>query len=276
MSEALRNSREYGYDTPLNIPFNYASFKKKRDANILSLNAAYERNWSREGINLIHGTASFVSPETLSIILEDGTGTEIVTAKHICIATGGSPIIPPIPGAEHGITNEGFFELEELPKKIAIVGAGYIAVEIAGMLIAVGVEVHMFIRGETLLRSFDPMIQDTMTARYEAVGVKIHRGYTAFEKIESLAKDGERKKLRLSWDRGDMEVDELLWAVGRKPETKSLDLEKAGVKIDEKGYVAVDGFQNTSAEGVYALGDVTGQLELTPGMLAHSSHIRHN
>lgn len=273
MSEALLNSREYGYDTPLNIPFNYASFKKKRDAHIISLNAAYERNWSREGISLLHGTASFVAPKTLSIILEDGTGTEVVTAKHICIATGGSPIVPSIPGAEYGITNEGFFELEELPKKIAIVGAGYIAVEIAGMLNAVGVEVHMFIRGETFLRTFDPMIQATMTARYEAVGVKIHKGYKAFEKIENLAKDGESKKLRLSWDGGEFEVDELLWAVGRKPETKSLDLEKVGVKVNEGGYVAVDDFQNTSAEGVYALGDVTGQLELTPGDSVHSRHI---
>jgi glutathione reductase (NADPH) len=149
-----------------------------------------------------------------------------------------------------------------------VVGAGYIAVEMAGMLNAVGVEVHMFIRGDTFLRSFDPMIQETMTARYESVGVKIHKRYKGFEKIERLSDGkGDEKKLKLTWEGGELVVNELLWAVGRKPETDSLELENAGVKVNEKRYVVVDKFQNTTAEGIYALGDVTGQLELTPGMI---------
>lgn len=115
-----------------------------------------------------------------------GSGKARYAAKHICIASGGYPIVPKdIPGAEFGITNEGFFDIEILPSKIAIVGAGYIAVEMAGMLNAIGVEVHMFIRGETFLRTFDPMVQDVMTKRYEAVGVKIHRGSKGF-RSESL------------------------------------------------------------------------------------------
>jgi glutathione reductase (NADPH) len=155
-----------------------------------------------------------------------------------------------------------------------VVGAGYIAVEMAGMLNAVGVEVHMFIRGDKFLRSFDPMIQETMTARYESVGVKIHKGYKGFEKIEKLSDGkGDEKKLKLTWEGGEMVVNELLWAVGRSPETKSLELENIGVKTNEKGYVVVDRFQNTTAEGIYALGDVTGQLELTPGM-TFKLHIR--
>ena len=226
---------------------------------------------SREGITLVHGTAKFTSPKTLSVALEDGSGTRTFKSEHFCIATGGSPIVPEdIPGSEHGITNEGFFALEELPKKIAVVGAGYIAVEMAGMLNAVGVEVHMFIRGETFLRTFDPMIQKTMTARYESVGVKIHRGYTGFERVELVKAGGkgEEKVLRLvgkDLEGREMIVNELLWAVGRRPETESLHLEDIGVKKGVKGYVVVDKFQNTSVEGVYALGDVTGQLELTPG-----------
>jgi glutathione reductase (NADPH) len=269
MAEALRDSRHYGFATPANIPFDFATFKKKRDADILSLNHAYESNWSREGITLVHGTAKFISRKTLSVELEDGSGEKIFKGKHICIATGGYPIVPQIEGAEFGITNEGFFALEELPKRIAIVGAGYIAVEMAGMLNAIGVEVHMFIREEKFLRSFDPMISETMTARYESVGVMIHRGYNGFQRVENLGVEGGEKILKLVLEGGDsLEVNELLWAVGRSPETKSLELEKVGVKIDEQGCVVVDKFQNTSVEGVYALGDVTGQLELTPGLFS--------
>lgn len=148
---------------------------------------------------------------------------------------------------------------------MAIVGAGYVAVEISGILRELGVEVHMFIRGETFLRSHDPIIGETMTGHYEDIGIKIHRGFKGFEKIENLAKEGEDKNLKLTWDGGEMEVGECLWAVGRKPETESLGLEAAGIKLGEKGHIVVDEFQNTSTAGVYALGDVTGQKELTPG-----------
>ena len=187
---------------------------------------------------------------------------------QVCISTGGYPIVPAdIPGASYGITNDGFFALDVLPKKIAVVGAGYIAVEMAGMLNAVGVEVHMFIRGTTFLRTFDPMIQNTMTKRYEDVGVIIHKGYQGFASVESIGVEGGEKLLRLTEKNGDvMEFGELLWAVGRAPETASLKLDVAGVNLGSKGHIAVDKFQNTSAEGIYALGDVTGQLELTPGL----------
>lgn len=275
MAEALRDSVHYGFETPANIPFSFASFKKKRDAHIESLNGIYESNWNREGIELLHGTASFVNTKEMDIELQDGTGKVRVKSDHICLATGGYPVIPSekdIPGAEYGITNEGFFDIEELPSKIAVVGAGYIAVEMAGMLNAVGVDVHMFIRGETFLRSFDPMIQSTMTERYESAGVKIHSGYEGFEKVERVIDGkGDGKVLKLFLKGGEfMEVNELLWAIGRKPETESLGLKNVGVKTGEKGYIAVDKYQNTNVEGIYALGDVTGQLELTPGRISHT------
>ncbi|PQE03197.1 glutathione-disulfide reductase protein [Rutstroemia sp. NJR-2017a BBW] len=275
MSEALRASRHYGYDTPTNIAYSYPTFKQKRDAKIASLNRAYESNWSREGITLVHGTAKFVSPQTISVSLEDGSGVETFKADHICIATGGYPIIPKgVPGGQHGITNEGFFELEELPKKIAIVGAGYIAVEMAGMLNAIGgIEVHMFIRGDKLLRKFDPMVSETMTKTYEAAGIIIHRGYKTFARVEMFSgkKKAEEKVLNLRWDDDDgkgLVVNELLWAVGRKPATENLDLEVVGIDTNDRDYIKVDGFQNTSVPGIYALGDVTGQLELTPVAIA--------
>lgn len=272
MAEALRASQHYGYETPSNIPFNYAAFKAKRDANIAKLNGIYDANWQREGITLVRGNAKFIAAKTIAVALENGSGVETFKAEHICIATGGTPIVPRIPGAHFGITSDAFFGLKELPKKIAIVGAGYIAVEMAGMLKAIGgIEVHMFIRGDEFLRKFDQMISETMTRTYEDAGIVIHRGYKGFARVEmwSGKKQSEEKVLNLRWDGDDgkgLVVNEVLWAVGRSPETESLDLGAVGVMTDEKGHVKVDGFQNTSVEGVYALGDVTGQLELTPGM----------
>ncbi|ESZ98957.1 hypothetical protein SBOR_0615 [Sclerotinia borealis F-4128] len=274
MSEALRASQHYGYETPSNILFNYATFKAKRDANIASLNRGYEANWAREGITVVRGIAKFISPQTIAVALEDGSGVETFEAEHICIATGGKPIVPKIPGAQYGITSDGFFGLEELPKKIAVVGAGYIAVEMAGMLNAMGgIEVHMFIRGDTFLRKFDPMISETMTRTYEEAGIVIHRRYKEFARIEMFngKKMMEEKVLNLRSDGDDgkgLVVNEVLWAVGRSPETEALDLGVVGVQTDERGYVRVDEFQNTSAGGIYALGDVTGQLELTPVAIA--------
>lgn len=273
MAEALRDSKEYGFATPDNIPYDFASFKKKRDANIKGLNAAYENNWSREGIDVLHGTAKFVGMKELEIDLQDGSGKVTVAGKHICIATGGNPEVPKdVEGSEYGITNEGFFAIEELPSKIAIVGAGYIAVEMAGMLKAIGIEVHMFIRGNTFLRSFDPMIQETMTERYEDVGVVIHKSYKGIEKIERISDGpGDKKVLHVTVAGEKLVFNELLWAVGRTPEIESLNLDIAGVKTGPKGYITVDDYQNTSAEAIYALGDVTGQLELTPGKHLYQS-----
>lgn len=267
INEMLEAGKHYGYDIPENIKFDYTHFKNSRDAVIKRLNGAYENNWSREGIDLVHGRAKFVDPKTIEVALVDGSGTARYTAPHILLATGGRPSIPDIPGAEHGITSDGFFEMEELPPKVAVVGAGYIAVELAGVTNAANVETHMFVRGQTFLRKFDPMVQQTMTDRYEATGVKLHRGHTGFKEIK-LIRDGKGKDKLIKLignDGSEMEVNELLWAIGRLPEVEDLHLDVPGVKLSHGGFVVVDEYQNTSVEGVYALGDVTGQAELTPG-----------
>ncbi|GFF23688.1 glutathione reductase [Aspergillus udagawae] len=269
INEALHVGEHYGYDIPKDIKINYRQFKETRDAVIKRLNGAYERNWGKEGIDLVHGRARFVEPKVIEVTLNDGGKTRY-SAPHILIATGGRPIIPPVKGAEHGITSDGFFEIEELPPKVAVVGAGYIAVELAGVMAAVGVETHMFIRGETMLRKFDPMIQKTMTERYEATGVRIHRKHGGFKEVQ-LLKDGKGKDKVLKLignDGSEEEFNEVLWAIGREPEVGDLDLEIPGVKLNEGGHVIVDQYQNTSAEGVYALGDVTGVAELTPVAIA--------
>ncbi|MCJ1265211.1 Glutathione reductase [Lobaria immixta] len=270
ISETLKDGVHYGYDIPKYTPFNFAEFKSKRHANIKNLNNAYERNWKRENIELVRGNATFKSENELEVELQDG-GKANYTAPHILIATGGHPTKPEgIKGAEYGITSDEFFDIEELPKKIAFVGAGYIAVELAGVMNAIGVETHMFIRGERFLRNFDPMIQETLTKRYEDAGVKIHRNHKGFKEVVSL-KDGKgnEKLLKLIGNDGaTIEVNELLWAIGRAAETETLNPAKVGVKKTSKGHVEVDSYQNTSVNGIYALGDVTGQAELTPVAIA--------
>ena len=260
----------YGYKIPQDIKFDFAEFKRKRDAHIEGLNGAYERNWSREKIDLVHGTATFKGQKEVEVDLEGGKKT-MFTAPHVLIATGGYPIKPhDIPGAEVGITSDGFFDIEHLPPKMAFVGAGYIAVELAGVMNAIGVETHLFIRGDTFLRTFDPMIQQTLTQRYEDAGVIIHKNHKGFKEIVQLREGkGEHKLLRLVERSGEeMEVNELLWAIGRTPEVDKLNLDKIGIKLARKGHIEVDEYQNTSVEGVYALGDVTGQAELTPVAIA--------
>lgn len=273
ISETLKDGVHYGYDIPQDTPFNFADFKKRRDANIRNLNNAYERNWERENIELVRGNANFKSEKEIEVELQDG-GKATYTAPRILIATGGHPIKPEgIKGAEYGITSDGFFDIEELPEKIAFVGAGYIAVELAGVMNAIGIETHMFIRGERFLRNFDPMIQDTLTKRYEDAGVKIHKNHKGFKEVVSL-KDGRGKGKLLKLignDGATIEVNELLWAIGRAPEIETLNPAKVGVKQTSKGHIEVDAYQNTSVDGIYALGDVTGQAELTPGKLSYLS-----
>ncbi|KAF2808167.1 uncharacterized protein BDZ99DRAFT_488934 [Mytilinidion resinicola] len=285
VNETLKGAGHYFYDVPADVKFHFDKFKKRRDESIRRINGAYERNWEKEGIELVHGTATFTGPKEVVVDFQDGSGKQAFTAPHILIATGGYPILPEIEGARHGITSDGFFDIETLPRKIGIVGAGYIAVEMAGMLNAIGVETHMFLRGETFLRSFDPMVQETMTKAYEDAGVVLHKGYPGFEKIERLDKvdavagkdvhekltegPSPQKELKITDKKGRVsEFNELLWAIGRAPEIKDLGLEKIGVKLTKSGHVAADEFQNTSVEGVYALGDVTGKAELTPVAIA--------
>lgn len=272
VNEMLEHAAHYGYEVPKDVKKDYGHFKRTRDATIERLNGIYERNWNREGIDLVQGTAKFTAPKEIEVDLQDGSGKKRYAAPHVLVATGGYPIVPNIPGAEHGITSDGFFEIDELPPKLAVVGAGYIAVELAGVMHAVGVETHMFIRGDEFLRKFDPMIAKTMTKRYEDTGMHIHKNYKGMKEVK-LLRDGKgaEKLLKLTFDDGsEMEVNEVLWAIGRAPQVENLNLGVTGVKQKAGNYIVVDEFQNTSVDGIYALGDVTGQAELTPGMPLHT------
>ena len=189
------------------------------------------------------------------------------SGEKITIAVGGQPSVPSeeqIPGAGLGIDSDGFFALETQPARVAVVGAGYIAVELAGIFNALGTETHLLVRGETVLRTFDPILQDTLTPWLEKTGVNLHRS-THVTRVEGV-KGGP---LTVHTDNGPpIEVDVLLWAIGRHASTKGLGLEEVGVKLDKKGDVVVDEYQNSNVPGIYAIGDVQGKWLLTPVAIA--------
>lgn len=246
--------------------FDWAAFKIQRDAYIKRLNGIYESNFKKEGVDYHLGHARITSPTTVEVTRADNTKYTL-TAPEICVSVGGRPTIPSedtIPGANLGITSDGFFELAEQPKRVAVVGAGYIAVELAGVFNALGSETHLIIRHETVLRTFDPTLSETLTPWMEHCGVKIHKS-TNVVRVE-----GEKgKTLTVKTDKGeDIQVDVILWAIGRHANTEGLGLKEVGVKTDEKGDIVVDEYQNSSVKGITSIGDVQGKWLLTPVAIA--------
>ncbi len=274
IAETIHDAKSYGFSVQETAPFDWTTFKHKRDAYVKRLNGIYERNLANDKVEYVHGWAKLLNRNEVEIVLDDGSKAT-VRAKKILVATGGNPTAPPaIPGGELGINSNGFFDIETQPKKVAIVGAGYIAVEFAGMFNALGTETHLFIRYDNFLRSFDPMIQETVTKEYERLGVHLHR-QSHPSKIE---KDPSTGKLTLHYNDDKSAVsgiDHLIWAIGRTPATKDIGLGEAGIKLNATGHITVDQFQNTSVDNIYALGDVTGQVELTPVAIAAGRRLAH-
>ena len=186
------------------------------------------------------------------------------TADHITIATGGKPAIPAIPGAEYGIDSDRFFDLKERPERVAVLGAGYIAVELAGLLHALGSETHLLVRKHKPLRTFDDMLSDTLVEIMAEEGPTLHTHSVPKEIVKE--KDGS---FTVHQENGNSQnVDLVIWAVGRNPHTEGINLQAAGVETSERGYIPVDKFQNTNIKGVYAVGDNIGKVELTPAAVA--------
>lgn len=261
----LHECPQYGFGSP-DATFDWKLVKQKRDAYIVRLNNIYENGLKNNGVDVIEGWGSFVDAHTVEVKLADGT-TKTVTADNIAIATGGKPMVPPGEGvAENIITSDGFFELDELPKKVVVVGAGYIAVELAGVLNALGSETHLVVRKQKALREFDPDVSDMLDAEYIKAGVTIHRNTNGVAKIEVV--DG-KKKVTMQNDTVIEGADVVLMAPGRVPLVEGLGLDKVGIKLKEgKPYILVDEFQNTNVDNIFALGDVAGKVELTPMAIA--------
>ena len=248
-----RYAGEYGFDVTIN-KFDFATLKADRQAYIDRIHGSYERGFDNNGVERVYEYARFVDPHTVEV------AGERYTAPHILIATGGHALYPNIPGSEYGITSDGFFELDEVPKRTAVIGAGYIAVEVAGVLNALGSDTHLFVRKDRPLRTFDKDIVDVLVDEMAKSGPTLHTHANATEVVKN-ADDS----LTISFDNGEtITVDCLIWAIGRAANTSGFGLEKTGVKLTEKGTIYSDEFENTSVPGIYALGDVTGKLDLTP------------
>ncbi|GAD87893.1 glutathione reductase [Vibrio halioticoli NBRC 102217] len=247
-------AEDYGFDVELKS-FNWSKLIESRQAYIGRIHQSYDRVLGNNKVNVIKGFAKFIDAKTVEV---DGTQ---YTADHILIAVGGRPTIPNIPGAEYGIDSNGFFELNEQPKRVAVVGAGYIAVEIAGVLSALGTQTDLFVRKESPLRSFDPMIIDTLTEVMAAEGPTLHTHSVPKEVVKEA--DGS---LTLHLENGSSHnVDQLIWAIGRHPATDAINLSNTGVATNERGYIKVDEYQETNVKGVYCVGDIMeGGIELTP------------
>ncbi len=257
LARELTESRDYGFDLSLR-GHDWAELVNRREGYIRRLNGIYARNLAKRGVECVTGLAAFSGPQQLSVEGED------YSADRILIATGGAPVIPDIPGAELGITSDGFFELEQRPDRAAVVGAGYIAVELAGILRGLGAEVTLHLRRDSVLRSFDDVLQQACLEGLKASGVRIVSKFVP----TALTRESARLQIAAASGKVSGPFDTLIWAVGRRPLTQDLNLELAGVDCNARGAIVVDEWQETSAGGVFALGDVTGHHELTPVAIA--------
>jgi glutathione reductase (NADPH) len=254
---SLTDANDYGFNVTVGDN-DWAALKRKRDAYVLRLNGIYERNLAAKGVAYVRGAARFLDKNTVEV------NGERLTARHIVIATGGKPTWPQLPGAEHGITSDGFFELPQRPKRVAIVGSGYVACELAGAFHELGTQVEMFIRKDHVLMSFDAMLGKSLMRELDEQGIAVHRHVVPAR----VREDAGSKTLTAADGREFSGFDCLLWAVGRSANVAGLDLGKAGVALDDCNYIVTDGFQNTAVPGIYAIGDVTGRAALTPVAIA--------
>ncbi|MGX2970142.1 glutathione-disulfide reductase [Ursidibacter sp. B-7004-1] len=264
VAEAIHSyAPDYGFNVQVN-QFDYAKLVENRQAYIGRIHQSYNNVLGKNQVDVIRGFAQFVNKNTVEVRLENGE-TEKITADHILIATGGRPARPAIAGAEYGIDSDGVFELTTLPKRVAVVGAGYIAVELAGVFNSFGVETHLFVRQHAPLRNFDPLIVETLLEVMAQDGITLHTQAIPQEVVKNS--DGSLT-LKLA-DGRSQEVDCLVWAIGREPATDKIDLAAAGVVANERGFIPVDKFQNTNVSGIYAVGDIIeGGIELTPVAVA--------
>lgn len=269
LAESFHQAEHYGFEkgNEVSKSLDWKKLKTARDNYVKRLNGIYENGFKNAGVDYIRGVASFHDENTVAVAsLEDENDAKMVTAKHILIATGGKPLFPPGEGiAENCISSDGFFELEELPKVAVIVGAGYIAVELAGVLNSLGSEVHLVVRKESALRNFDDMICKGLDEEMVKAGIFIHRHTGGVEKV--TINDGLKT---VTTKVGDMiyGASTVIMAVGREPNVNGLNLDKVNVLKTDKGYIQADAYQNTTCPSIFALGDVCGAIELTPMAIA--------
>mmetsp|Transcript_29707 Transcript_29707/g.32338 ORF Transcript_29707/g.32338 Transcript_29707/m.32338 type:complete len:413 (+) Transcript_29707:1-1239(+) len=256
--ETIKQAKEFGI-TVGEVSFDWNTLKRYRDRYIQRLNGIYESGLEKLKIDRINGFASFIDKNTLRV------NDQVIRANHILIAVGGRPSPGNYPGHEYTIDSNGFFELEHQPKKAAVIGAGYIAVELAGVFNGLGTDTSLFCRYDGVLRSFDPLLSTHLAKTMAKHGPKLVPNSV----VQSITKEADGT-LTIHFENGTSHggFDQVVSAIGRTPATDLLNLPAVGVETDHVGYVKVDEYQDTNVKGIYALGDVVGKVELTPMAIA--------
>lgn len=257
LAASVSDAPDFGIDVE-HRGVNWSHLVAGRNRYIEDINRYWDKYVGQQNIDRITGFARFAGARSIEV---EG---ESYSADHIVIATGGQPIVPPVPGAELGITSDGFFQLQQQPGKVAVIGGGYIGVELAGVLNALGSEVSIFALEPRVLEVFDPMISDTVMQTLQQQGVELHMPF----QVSALKQTENGTRVFSSDGQCIGEFDTVIWAVGRRPSTAGLNLEMASVEVLSNGVIPVDDFQNTNVKGIYAIGDITGTAPLTPVAVA--------
>ena len=258
LAHTIEDAKSYGYDLTKN-GFDWSKLVQKREQYISNINSFYHGYMKELGVDEIEGEASFIDPHTIAV------NGQQYTARHIAIATGTVPRIPDVPGAEHAITSDGFFALEQQPSRVAIAGSGYIAVELAGVLNALGSEVTLYLRKQHVLGEFDSLLKSTLFEELDKSGVELRTQ----SQITRIDRDSTGKiSIEDNQGVGMQDLDQVIYAVGRDPDIDVLKLKNAAIKTSDRGYIETDLYQQTSQSHIFALGDITGRAPLTPVAVA--------
>lgn len=258
MEEIDLYAEDYGVEIGHSPKLDFKRMVENRQTYIQYLHTAYKKGLDNNGVELIRGYAKFVDNNKVEV------NGEIYTADHILLATGGRPKRPNLPGSEFGIDSDGVFELTELPERVAVVGGGYIGVEMSGIFHSFKADTHLFIRKPTPLHGFDSIICEGFTELAESDGKNVHVN----KSVKEVKKNEDGSYTMYFEDGTTHETDLILWATGRNPNTDNLNIEVTDVNIYPDGYIEIDQYQNTTADHIYAVGDVTGRVELTPVAIA--------
>lgn len=256
-ASAFAEAKDYGFDSQ-QLSLDWGRLVERREAYIKRLNDIYARGLDKSKVDVCHGSAHFVDSHTVAV------GDQHFHGKHTLIATGAHPFVPAIEGAELGITSDDFFRLHRQPKHVAIVGVGYIGVELAGVLHQLGSQVHLLARHSSVLRDFDHSLGAALMEAMRQQGIDLLT--KALPK--RLTKHGHGLTLELEDGRQLCGLDCVVWATGRNPNSQALALDRAGVTVDRRGFITTNDYQETGIPGIYAVGDVTGRAALTPVAIA--------
>jgi glutathione reductase (NADPH) len=257
LAQEQRLALDYGFASSPG-PLDWEHFRQLRQHYIDGIRQRYASNLAAAGIQVFAETGRFVSADIIAT-----SGGEELHSARIVIATGGRPRRLDLPGFDLGMVSDDIFALRSLPKRIAVIGGGYIAVEFAGLFNALGSEVSLHVR-RRMLTDFDVELVDALEQHMGEAGIKVTRQV----EVTGLHREGETVVIDDAANGPCGTYDAVLWAIGRVPNSERLDLEAAGVRVDEAGYVVTDGWQNTNVDGIFAVGDITGRPELTPVAVA--------